>query len=236
MTTPPLTVLVVDDDFRVASVHVAFVERVEGFRVIGQAHTGAEALEMSGALHPDLVLMDIYLPDVDGLSTLQQMFSRPSPPAAIVISASKDVASIRSALKLGVAHYLVKPFSFAALAERLNALRQAVEQADGLAEEATQDDINRVFDLMRPTGQAGGQAAGSTEFGRLAPTLQAVYDALASADTGLSAADVSKTVGVSRATAQRALSQLELSNAIHLELRYGRTGRPEHRYTIRRRG
>ncbi|MDP9027187.1 MAG: response regulator, partial [Actinomycetota bacterium] len=80
MTGPPITVLVVDDDFRVASLHVAFVERIDGFEVVGQAHTGAEALELSGSLHPDLVLMDIYLPDLDGLRTLQQMLTRPSPP------------------------------------------------------------------------------------------------------------------------------------------------------------
>jgi len=227
----PLSVLVVDDDFRVASLHVDFVERVPGFRVIGRAHSGAEALELAEALHPDLVLMDIYLPDIDGLRTLQQMMTRPSPPAAIVISAANDVTSVRSALRLGVTDYLVKPFAFAALAERLIAFRQTLERLDELPDEATQGDINRIFEQLRPTRrrQEGARS-------RLAPTLRAVYDAVAASSEGVSAIQIAGTIGVSRATAQRSLTQLEQSGAIVLDLRYGRTGRPEHRYTVPSRG
>jgi response regulator of citrate/malate metabolism len=228
----PLSVLVVDDDFRVASLHVDFVERVPGFHVIGQAHSGAEALELAESLHPDLVLMDIYLPDIDGLRALQQMLTRPSPPAAIVISAANDVASVRSALRLGVTDYLVKPFAFAALAERLTAFRQTLARLDELPVEATQGDINRIFEQRRPT-RPTQDAAGSTH---LAPTLRAVYDAVARASVGVSAAEIAGTIGISRATAQRSLTQLEQSGAILLDLRYGRTGRPEHRYTVRPRG
>lgn len=232
MSAAPLTVLVVDDDFRVAALHVDFVERIPGFAVIGEAHTGAEALELAESLHPDLVLMDIYLPDIDGLRTLQQMLTRPSPPAAIVISAANDVASIRSALRLGVTDYLVKPFGFAALAERLTAFRQATERLDELPDEATQRDINRIFEQLRPVRRPQDPP----HAGRLAPTLRAVYDAVAGADGGVSAAEIAKTIGISRATAQRSLTQLEQGGAILLDLRYGRTGRPEHRYTVRRRG
>ena len=231
MTSAPLSVLVVDDDYRVASLHVALVQRVPGFEVVGAAHTAAEALEMAGRLHPDLVLMDIYLPDVDGLRTLQVMLQRPSPPAAIVISAANDVDNVRSALRLGVTHYLVKPFSFAELADRLAAFREAVTHIDDLPDEATQGDINRIFDLLRPPRTPPVRP----ELSRLAPTLQLVYDALASSGTGLSATDIAQGLGMSRATAQRSLTQLEQSGAIALELQYGRTGRPEHRYSIRRR-
>lgn len=231
MTDAPLSVLVVDDDFRVASLHVDFVERVPGFRVIGRAYSGAEALELAEALHPDLVLMDIYLPDIDGLRTLQQMMTRPSPPAAIVISAANDVTSVRSALRLGVTDYLVKPFAFAALAERLIAFRQTLERLDELPDEATQGDINRIFEQLRPTRrrQEGARS-------RLAPTLRAVYDAVAASSEGVSAIQIAGAIGVSRATAQRSLTQLEQSGAIVLDLRYGRTGRPEHRYTVPSRG
>jgi response regulator of citrate/malate metabolism len=230
VTNSPMTVFVVDDDFRVASLHEAFVQRVEGFTVVGKAHTSAEALELAAALKPDLVLMDIYLPDVDGLRTLQEMLQWPSPPAAMVISAANDVVNVRSALRLGVTHSLVKPFNFAQLAERLAAFRATSAQIDELPEEATQGDINHIFDLMRPT-----TAPLRPELSRLAPTLKGVYDALDASTTALSASEVAENLGMSRATAQRSLTQLEQSGAIALELRYGRTGRPEHRYSIRRR-
>ena len=62
-----ITVLVVDDDFRVARIHSAFVDRVDGFRTVGVAHTGADALQAACTLSPDLILLDLYLPDIFGL-------------------------------------------------------------------------------------------------------------------------------------------------------------------------
>ncbi|TAM66186.1 MAG: response regulator [Microbacteriaceae bacterium] len=231
MTAEPLAVLVVDDDYRVASVHVGFVERIPGFRVIGQAHTATDALELAQSAHPDLVLMDVYLPDGDGLQVVRNLLDTPSPPSVIVISAASDVATIRLAVQLGAVHYLVKPFGFSALAERLTAFRDAHAHITELPDEATQEDVNKLFDLLRPPARTH-LAAG---LGHLAPTLQLVYDAISASGASLSASQVAGHVGISRATAQRYLTQLEQSNVIKLELRYGSTGRPEHLYSIRRR-
>jgi response regulator of citrate/malate metabolism len=227
----PLTVLVVDDDYRIASVHAAFTERVPGFRVVGQAHTAADALMLTQLLHPDLVLMDVYLPDGDGLQVVRSLLGTPPSPAVIVISAANDIATVQQAVQLGAVHYLVKPFGFAAFADRLTAFKQLHAHITTWPEEASQDDVNRIFDLMRPTQSAEP----SREVSHLAPTLQAVYNAVAASASSLSASDVATIVGISRATAQRHLTQLEQSQTIKLELRYGYTGRPEHLYSIKRR-
>ena len=236
MTDPEFTVLVVDDDFRVASVHVGFVEAVPGFRVIGQAGSAAEALRQARDLRPDLVLMDVYLPDGDGLEVVRQLLADPDPPtssgdapAVIVISAANDLATVRRAVQLGALHYLVKPFGFAELAERLTAYRHAQERIAALSGAATQDDVNRLFDLLRPTS-----APPPEEGRRLAPTLQAVLDAVTAQHVDVSAQEIATAIGISRTTAQRALTQLEQSGFVRLELRYGSTGRPEHRYAVRR--
>ena len=228
MIVGDLSVLVVDDDFRVAAVHVAFVERVAGFRVVGQAHTAAEALELVRSLQPDLVLMDVYLPDGDGIDVVQALVAEPFPPAVMVISAASDVATVRRSVQLGAVHYLVKPFSFAALEERLTAFRNTRKLITDWPDDATQEDVNKIFDLLRLTPAATVPA----ELARLAPTLKLVYDALAASDAGLSASDVATVIGVSRGTAQRYLARLEQTNAITLELQYGHAGRPEHRYSI----
>ena len=224
-----LTVLVVDDDFRVASVHVDFVNAASGFRVVGEAHTAAEALSQSAALHPDLVLMDIYLPDEDGLEVIRKLLAEPLPPAVIVISAANDLATVRRAVQLGALYYLVKPFGFAELADRLAAFRKAQTDLAEFPAEATQQDIDRFFELLR-----SAPAAQTESLRRLAPTLQAVFDTVAGSAGSISASDVAAAIGVSRATAQRALTQLEQSDVLRLELRYGATGRPEHRYAVRR--
>lgn len=230
MSTAETTVLVVDDDFRVASVHVGFVQAVPGFRVLGQAGSAADALRQARGLRPDLVLMDVYLPDGDGLDVVRQLLADPDPPAVIVISAANDLATVRRAVQLGALHYLVKPFGFAELAERLTAFRHAQERVAALGDAATQDDVNRLFDLLRQT-----PAPPAEEGRRLAPTLQAVLDAVTARGVDVSAQEISTAIGVSRTTAQRALTQLEQSGLLRLELRYGSTGRPEHRYVVRRR-
>lgn len=230
MNAEPITVLVVDDDYRVATVHAAFVERVPGFRVIGQAHTAADARELARSLHPDLVLMDIYLPDGDGLHVVRELLNAPPSPAVMVISAASDIATVRLAVQLGAVHYLVKPFGFAAIAERLDAFRNAYAHITEWPDEATQDDVNKIFDLLRATSTTNLAAESS----HLAPTLQLVYQAVAASDSSLSAADIAAIVGISRATAQRYLTRLELTDTVKLELRYGSTGRPENRYSIKR--
>jgi response regulator of citrate/malate metabolism len=226
-----LSVLIVDDDFRVASVHQGFVERVEGFRVIGQAHTAAEALELARAHRPDVVLLDLYLPDGDGLGVARALLEEPEPPTVMVISAATDVEAVRRSVQLGAVHYLVKPFGFAALAERLTAIRDAHAQLARWPDDAGQDDITKVFELLR----AAAAPIGGTEHDHLAPTLRLIHDAITSSGGSLSASEVARAIGISRATAQRYLSRLEQSGLLTLELRYGSTGRPEHRYSAARR-
>jgi response regulator of citrate/malate metabolism len=148
----------------------------------------------------------------------------------IVISAANDLATVRRAVQLGALHYLVKPFGFADLAERLNAFREAHAQWGQMPDEATQADVNRIFGLLR--GGASAPAPVPVDTSRLAPTLRLVYEMVAA--TGpMSAAEVATAVGISRATAQRCLAQLEQSGLVRLDLRYGSTGRPEHRYSLR---
>ena len=149
MTMPHIQVLIVDDDYRVAHIHAAYVERTEGFKVIGQAHTAAEAQDLVGQLHPDLVLMDIYLPDGNGLDVVRSLRAQPQPADVIVISAARELEAVRAAMQLGAVHYLVKPFGYQALADRLAAyrrLRHHIDEWDGPAEQA---DVDKMFGLLR---------------------------------------------------------------------------------------
>ncbi len=228
MNTETLDVLVVDDDYRVAAIHAAFVERVPGYTVTGQAHTAAQALTMALSLHPHLVLMDIYLPDGSGLQVVRTLLDQPRPPAIIVISAAREIATVRQAMQLGAVHYLVKPFGFDALAERLTAYQRLHQHLAGLNDQAEQDDVDAIFEMLRTPAPATPRPAGRHS----TPTLESVRNAVAASDTDVSAAEVADTVGISRATAQRYLTYLERRGLVTLHLRYGATGRPENRYHL----
>jgi response regulator of citrate/malate metabolism len=224
--TQRIRTLVVDDDYRVAAVHAAYVAKVEGFQVVGQAHTAAEALQSVTDLRPDLVLMDVFLPDGDGLTVVRSLMDRKQHPDIIVITAARDMATVRTAMQLGAVHYLVKPFGFAALRERLQAYRRLQQRISGLPHEAEQSDVDELFGILRAPTPTGGKP----EKGHSAATLALVRDAVRTANDAVSATDVAQRVGISRATAQRYLNYLERYGLVRLHLRYGATGRPEHRY------
>ena len=222
--------LIVDDDFRVAKIHAAYVARTEGFEVIGEAHSAAEALARVDELRPDLVLMDVYLPDGDGLGVVRKLMERDEHPDCIVITAARDVNTVRTAMQLGVVHYLVKPFGYTALSERLTAYRDLRRRMAELQDEADQSDVDALFDLLRgPAATPSIPAKGHS-----APTLELVRNAVRAAVGDVSAAEVADQVGISRPTAQRYLSYLNQHGVVRLQLRYGSTGRPEHRYSAAR--
>src|SRR5215203_7413369 len=108
------------------------------------ASTGAQALAEIDRLRPDLVLLDVYLPDMTGLEVLRRLRAGGSSVDVIVISAARDVDSIRSALHGGVLHYLVKPFDRQTFENRLRdyaAMRGELAELDV----AGQGDVDRVF-------------------------------------------------------------------------------------------
>ncbi|MEB3371051.1 response regulator [Saccharopolyspora mangrovi] len=223
-----IRVLVVDDDFMVAKVHSGYVSRVDGFEVVGVAHTGADAVVAVDELRPDLVLLDIYLPDVDGLSVLRQLRGRPSAdPDVIVITAARDLDTVRGAIHGGALHYLIKPFSYEALRERLESFRSVHRALADLPGDAptAQQDVDRLF---------GTRARGVTPPKGLSPETSRIVEEILrdrSADGGdLSATECADATELSRVSARKYLEHFVESGRAEVHLRYGGTGRPERRY------
>lgn len=224
-----IDVLVVDDDFRVAEINAKYVGRVPGFRVAARAHSAAQALAAVQRGEIDLVLLDHYLPDGTGLDLVHLMREQGHGTDVIMITAAGDVATIQAAMRLGALHYLVKPFTFAALHTRLEsyaALRRTVERVGGGRGIAVQEQVDRIFSALRtPVLASPGLPSGHSE-----PTTELICRVLHGADHPLSAHEVAAETGLSRSTAQRYLRRLEQSGRLRLSLKYGDTGRPEHRY------
>jgi response regulator of citrate/malate metabolism len=221
--------LIVDDDFMVAKVHAGFVAALDGFEVVGTASTGAAALAEVQRLGPDLVLLDVYLPDMTGLEVLRRLRADATPIDVVVISAARDADSIRSALHGGVLHYLVKPFDRQTFESRL---REYAEVRTELAtlDQARQTDVDRVFAGVR----GGGRSAPATPKGIAPETLELVREALQIAGPdGLSATQCSERTGLARVSARRYLEQLVALGTADVRQRYGTAGRPERRFTLR---
>jgi response regulator of citrate/malate metabolism len=217
-----ITVLIVDDDFMVARIHRGFVDRVDGFEVVGTANTGSQALAAIAALQPDLVLLDLYLPDIFGLDLIAQLRAVKPDCDILVITAAREAEAVRGAVRQGVVNYLLKPFGFEDLRSRLEEYaRRRASVPDTVTSQA---DVDRVLARIRP-GAASRLPKGLSQ-----ETADLVAAAVRGADTNLSAAECAEKVGISRVSARRYLEYFCTSGLVDVALRYGTTGRPERRY------
>jgi response regulator of citrate/malate metabolism len=215
-----IRVLVVDDDFRVAQVQASYVARVPGFEVVGTAHTAAEAVHLAREVSPDLVLLDEYLPDANGSSVISQLEA-----AVIVVSAADDAATVQRALARGAINYLLKPFAPSVLVDRLHAFARFHSLLAG-DRRLDQREVDRAMAVLHE----GDSPTASMPKGRSAVTADSIREALRSSAEAMTAQAIAEVIGVSRATAQRYLADLARAGRVDLTLRYGTTGRPEHRY------
>lgn len=220
----PTRVLIIEDDPMVAETHRAFIDGVAGFQVVGWARAGGEGLGAVQDLSPDLVLLDVYLPDVDGMEVLRDIRGRGLPSDVIVITASHDGPIIREALRGGAIDYIIKPFRFERLRATLEAYRRdraGLERAVAL----DQAQIDRVLKNRPDVDDSRELPKGLS-----AATLDQIAAYLAGCEAPVNAASTSAALGMSRVTARRYLDHLVNTRQATVEIRYGSVGRPIHWY------
>ena len=219
-----IEVLVVEDDPVAAEAHRTYVERVSGFTVAGVVHSGADALRFCERNPVDVVLLDFYLPDTHGLTVCRALRAGGRDVDVIAVTSARDLAVIRSAVSVGVVQYLLKPFTFASLRDKLDRYARFREQAARVGEVSGQADVDGMLATLRTPDHRALPKGMSDE------TLQAVTDVLSRASEGLSAAAAADLTGVSRVTARRYLEYLAQNGMAQRKPHYGQVGRPEVRF------
>ncbi|MFC0846034.1 response regulator [Streptomyces noboritoensis] len=220
-TEGPIRVLVVEDDPVAADAHRLYVGRVPGFAVAGTAHSRAEALRVLERVEVDLLLLDLYLPDGHGLQLVRSLRAAGHGADVIAVTSARDLTMVREGVSLGVVQYVLKPFTFATLRDRL--VRYAEFRATA-GEASGQEEVDRALSTLRapqPTALPKGLSA---------PTLQAVTRTLRSSPTGVTASAAAEAVGISRITARRYLEHLVTTGRAERTPQYGQIGRPELQY------
>jgi response regulator of citrate/malate metabolism len=210
-------ILLVEDDRWVAQVNRELVER-GGHQVVGVAGTAEAGLALATALQPDLILLDMYLPDGSGLDLLLALRAAGQPTDVILLTAADDLRTVRQALALGAVDYIIKPFEQARLQ---GAIARVAGRRRLSGPALTQQRLDWLLGLpgtARPKG---------IEDGMLRRVLQVLSDVDPAA---LSAEDVGQQVGVSRVTAWRYLEYLLGTGQAELDFSYGAPGRPAKLY------
>jgi two-component system response regulator ResD len=146
------SVLVVDDEPTIAEVVARYLDRAGYNTAI--AHDGDQALACADRRRPDLVVLDLMLPGVDGLEVMRRLRGRPAPPGVILLTAKGEESDRVIGLRLGADDYVVKPFSPAELVARVDAVLRRVDRPVEEAEPLVVGDIR--IDPMSRQVTVGG--------------------------------------------------------------------------------
>ncbi|MFI5061264.1 MAG: response regulator [Actinomycetales bacterium] len=220
--------LVVEDDPLAAEAHASYLTRIDGFEVAGIVGTAAAALSTLKASLPEhsiqLILLDMNLPDGHGIEVARRLRAAGVAIDIIAITAVRDIEVVHTAISVGIVQYLIKPFTFATFAAKLQTYLDYRRRFDAASSSATQSDVDRMLASLRtPTDVPLPK-------GLSAPTLQAVIDHLRAADRALSAVELAEPLHLSRVTARRYLEHLADTGQLSRAPRYGTPGRPELEY------
>ncbi|MGN7395222.1 response regulator [Peribacillus frigoritolerans] len=228
-----IEVLIVEDDLRIAEIQKLFIEKLEGFQTIGIASSYDEAKSFIEIMQPDLLLLDMYFPDMNGLDILKEIKQQSKQMDVIMITAAKEIEKVQEAIKIGIFDYIIKPVAFERFKQSLHRYQEYHIKLSELEKgnfPVTQQQVDK---LLRKDMKEKEREQASLPKGIDRMTLEKVMVVLGKSSPGLTAEIVAKEIGVSRTTARRYLEHLMSEEKIDADLTYGTVGRPERVYAIK---
>ncbi|MEH7548837.1 response regulator [Neobacillus vireti] len=227
-----IEVLIVEDDLRIAEIQKRFLDLIDGFQAVGIAASYVEAKTLIEILQPDLILLDVYFPDMNGLELLKETKFHTKQIDVIMITAAKEIEKVQSAIRLGVFDYIIKPVIFDRFKQSLQRYKDYHEELLKLRKENSHISQQEVDKLLWKESDITNNERAYLPKGIDPLTLEKVIEVLGKVKTGLTAETVAKEVGVSRTTARRYLEHLVSIENIEADLSYGTVGRPERVYIL----
>lgn len=231
-------VLIVEDDPMVAMINSQFVKKVDGFEVAGMCRNGLEAIDFLGENDVDLILLDVYMPVMDGTDTLKKIRTMKKTAEVIMVTAANDSNTIEESVHLGVHDYLIKPFTFerfAASLEKFKAKKQLLNENSVM----DQSCVDNLFSQEASIGQADLTVAGNSEEqksmealpkGIQKKTLSRIISYFDS-NSGWSSTDmISEALGISIVTVRTYMNYLVKEKIITEDINYSTGGRPSMLY------
>lgn len=215
---------IAEDDFRVASIHEQFLEKIEGVTVAGKALNAREAIDLLETKEVDVLLLDNYLPDKNGVSILPALRKRFENLDIILITASTERKVVEPSIRNGVVDYIVKPATF----ERFREAMEKVVRRRRLME--SNEEFNQAIIDKVITGVQAEPVSDLLPKGIDPLTLGKVEETLSMLSSGINAELLGEQLGASRTTARRYLEYLISIGKARAELEYGIVGRPERKY------
>ncbi len=226
----PIRIVIAEDDPQIAEIQQRFLQRIEGCELVGIAHGLTEARDLVEVMQPDLMLLDVQFPDGTGLELLRQLRARNQHTDVILVTAAREVTTLREALHGGVFDYILKPLVFERLQEAIENYQQHRARLHAM-ESLAQPELDRLLQRNSPSGSTTDPDTRLPK-GIDALTLEKVVAVFTDSQQRLSAEEVGQQIGASRTTARRYLEYLTTTGTLKTDIHYGGVGRPERRYGV----
>ena len=219
-------VLIVEDDPMVAMINEQYIKRNKNFEVVGKCNNGLSALDFLENNTVDILILDVFMPKMDGFETLRQIRNKQITVDAIMVTAANERESLEEALHLGIVDYLVKPFTF----DRFQmALEKYIAQNNALKDIETlnQKSIDHIIDNARKKSE-DLYPKGIQE-----KTLELIMEYLnANKNIWFTGDEIAEKVNLTGVTVRRYMNYLAESGRVVSEMNYETGGRPCMQYKV----
>ncbi|AJR05460.1 response regulator [Photobacterium gaetbulicola] len=233
--TTTIRIVIAEDDPQIAEIQRRFIERIDGFEVIGIAHGIDEARDLIEVLKPELVLLDNQFPTGTGLALLRELRAGGCNTDVILVTAATEVDTLRQAMHSGIFDYILKPLVFERLQASLLKFRGHLERFSDI-DSLLQSDVDGLLqaspDNNHSPANVANNVAGRLPKGIDGLTLDKIRAVFYGPAVLLNAEEVGQQIGASRTTARRYLEYLVSTDELSAEVSYGSVGRPERRYQL----
>ena len=212
-------IMIVEDDPMVAMINEQFVNRCGDFSVTHRCSNGEDALAILGSAPVDLVIMDVYMPRLDGIETLKKIREKDIPVSVIMVTAANDNSTVEEAVRLGAIDYLVKPFTFDRFKQALEKFRSGKQVLDA---DRTLDQKN--IDIL--LGNAPAVRQEQEPKGIQDKTRERLMDCLAVSGEWLTGEEISERTELSVVTVRKYMNYLVDTGEVQGRMNYETGGRP----------
>lgn len=220
-----IKVLIVEDDPMVVKFNTYYLEQVGGFQLKAIAISADDAFKVLEKEAIDLILLDIYMPGINGLELLSQLRKMEKNIDVIIVSAAKDSISIKKALQYGAVDYLIKPFEFERFNSALTSFKNRAKFMNG-QENISQEDLDK---HLHHIGEKSSLEAFPKGLDR--NTLKLVWNkVLQIENASFSTDELAFLLGISRVSIRKYLNFLDEIKVLKKDIMYGSLGRPIYKY------
>jgi len=223
----PLKVILIEDDPMVREVHRQFIDRIEGFLIIGVASNGVEGLRLTNELRPNLAIIDIYMPYMGGVEMLREIRSVAYSVDVIAITAASDIETIHGVLQQGAFDYIMKPFTFDRIKKSLDNYKNYSAKL-GEKKVLLQEELDQILFIDNKEEYDRDRLPKGLNMN----TLTKITNFISQEKEPVSAEEVAESIGMARVTARRYLDYLEKEGKVKIYIHYGGVGRPINRYGV----